>query len=70
MPDVRLDPNQVDALCSAIRNIAEGGVTGPSGLESVGMALAGERLSTPVGEAIITLAESINGLADAIRERD
>jgi hypothetical protein len=54
---------QVGRLADATRNISHGGVNGPTGLEMLGMAIAGEGFSNPPGEAI---ANGLDRVAAAI----
>lgn len=67
-----------DGLVSAVRAIAHGGVSGPTGLEMLAMAIAGVGLHEPlsasiegaglaVAEALQSVATSIDNLAIAVR---
>jgi len=62
----------LESLVKAVRSISHGDVSGPTGLEMLGMAVAGGGLGHPLGDAIIqageTISDAINNLADAIRE--
>lgn len=58
--------NQNDALISAIRAIAHGPESGPSGLELVAVALAGK--DKDVATALTDIAHAINRLADSVQD--
>ena len=60
-----MNPEQYDALISAVRAIAHGPASGPTGLELVSMALAkgGE---PSVSASISQLAAAVDRLADAV----
>jgi hypothetical protein len=66
-------------IIEAITKIAQGDVNGPAGLEGLGVAIAGINLGAPLGTSIeyigrtintglSDIAQSIDNLADAIRE--
>ncbi len=58
---------QVDNLISAVASIAHGDVSGPGGLESVAMAIAGTLDGqVGIGDALLAVAEAINNVADAL----
>jgi hypothetical protein len=63
---------EMSELIAAIRLIAEGTVSGPSGLEALGMAIAGEGRGEPLGSSISggcwEVAESIRAVASALSE--
>lgn len=65
-----LTDNQISEICRAISRIASGSTSGPDGLELVGMALAGEGQPgfSSVAGSLESIAQSIDGLAEAIRE--
>jgi len=65
----------LEAVNYTLARVVHGDVQ-PTGLEALAMSLSGEGDSHPVGEAIDRLAvageniaESINGLADAVRKK-
>jgi len=66
-------------IIGALIEIAHGDVSGPGGLEGLGIAIAGDNLrislstaisdaGTEISEGLSDIAHSINNLADAIRE--
>ena len=57
-----------EVLASAIRNISYGGISGPTGLEGLTMAIAGDYINTPLSESVLAVAEALNNIAEAIRE--
>lgn len=59
---------QFDQFISAVRLIAQGPTSGPSGLEVVGIALAGEQFSAPVGPALMSLAHAVEKHGEAVTE--
>lgn len=58
---------QLEKIVEAIRGVVKGDVSGPAGLEGIGIALAGDKLRHPVGDAIHELASAVRELAEAIR---
>lgn len=56
----------------ALTKISEGNISGPGGLEALSMSIAGEKIEHPLSEAVCDgacmISDSINNLADAIRE--
>jgi hypothetical protein len=60
--------DQVKMIAESIKRIAQGDRFAPSGLEALGMALAGEGHRNPVGSALVQIAEAIDNLAEAVRE--
>jgi hypothetical protein len=59
---------QFAEFISAVRLIAHGPTSGPSGLEGVGIALAGDHFGEPVGPALASLALAVEHHAEAITE--
>jgi hypothetical protein len=59
--------DQVDALITAITRLSYGPTSGPTGLEGIGMALAGEEFRYPIGKAIESLAEALSDVASALQ---
>lgn len=67
---------QFDELIAAIRLIAEGTVHSPSGLEGLGISIAGDGLEEPLGPAVretfgeLTerICESVQAVANALEE--
>jgi hypothetical protein len=59
---------QVEYIANALKSISHGSVHGPTGLEGVAMALAGDGLSSPIGEGLAQIADAINNLANEISE--
>ncbi len=58
---------QFDALVNAVRAIAHGPMSGPTGLELVAMALSGEKNSdVAIGPALATLAQAVETHAEAV----
>lgn len=55
-------------LILAIRALSAGDARAPGGLEALGIALAGDALSSPVGPALEDIAYAINNLAEAIKD--
>jgi hypothetical protein len=64
-----LDPSIVGAVliaqalrdvATSLSRIAHGDVTGPGGLEGLAIALAGESLRRPIGEALTDIADTLN----------
>lgn len=62
---------QVKEIAEAIRVIAHGGLSGPTGLEALAMSLAGEGPYSfkNVAAALGHIATAIDDLTDAYRER-
>lgn len=62
----------LDDLVSAVRSIAHGPVSGPTGLEALSMAIAGSgefgssNLSTAITSAASEIAEALHAIARAI----
>lgn len=66
-----MNEEQFDALIDAVRAIAHGSVSGPTGLELVAMALAPKRDSVAtnlgyIADSIRDLAMEVDGLAGAV----
>lgn len=59
---------QFDQLISAVRAIAHGPTSGPTGLEMVAMSLSGEGSGTPIGPALESLAEAVREHATSVTE--
>lgn len=59
---------QIQQIVNAISRISHGDVTGPTGLESVSIAIAGEHLNMPLSESLNNIADAINKLADAVSD--
>jgi hypothetical protein len=59
----------LDHLATAIRRIASGGPAGPDGLELVAIALCGDVATRNVAQSLSEIADAINNLADAVREK-
>jgi len=55
---------QIEKLIEALTRIAHGGTSGPTGLEALAMAIAGERLHKPLSEAMTDIADSLQGISD------
>ena len=61
--------NAAETIAEALRGISHGGLSGPTGLEGVAMALMnGIGGQNGVGDALVMIAESLRDIADAIRE--
>lgn len=60
--------DQLSALVRAIRSISHGEINGPTGLEMLSMALAGEGLGDNLSQAIRSAGESIGNGLHAIAE--
>ena len=63
-----MSEEQLDNLIAAIRAVAHGDTVSPGGLESLGMALAGQGLERPISHALDGIAEALMEVAAAIRE--
>jgi hypothetical protein len=59
---------QINELLNVLRSLVEGPGSRPTGLEGIGIALAGDELKVPIGSAIVSLAEAIRGHAEAVNE--
>ena len=59
---------QAKIISDAIKSIANGDQYRATGLELLSMALAGEGLINPLGQALVQIADAINNLADAVRD--
>lgn len=57
---------QTDKLIYAIESIAGGHLHGPTGLEGVAMALAGQQLHYDVGSALHAVASALERIANAM----
>lgn len=70
MDDIEQLSDALNRIANAIGRVASGGQAGPEGLEGLGVAIAGEGMRRPLGEAIeaaaATIAEAINGLAEQV----
>jgi len=56
----------ISQITQAIRSIAHGTISGPGGLEGLGMAIAGDGLRLPLSESINRVAESIESVGRAL----
>jgi hypothetical protein len=63
---VTITKEQFDELVSAVRAIAHGSLSGPTGLEMLAMSFAGEGLRTPIGPALESLATAVREHAEAV----
>lgn len=59
---------QFDQFIRTLRLIAHGETSGPSGLEGIAIALAGDQFREPVGSALGELAAAIDRHAEAITD--
>lgn len=55
---------QIESIVTALTKIAHGGTAGPTGLEALAMAIAGERLHKPLSEAVDNVADSLQNISD------
>jgi hypothetical protein len=69
---MELKNGQIKSLIDAIYKISAGDIAGPRGIEALSMAIAGDGLDNPLSKSIEKgaqlIADSINNLAEAIRE--
>jgi hypothetical protein len=62
---------QMDDLIDAVGRIAHGGVSGPTGLEALTMALIGGHPGdTSLTDGLFAIAEAIQRLADAVEVKE
>ena len=59
---------ELEKIARAISLIARG-EEGPAGLEMLSIALAGEGLSNPIGEALNNIASALNNIAEALEAK-
>lgn len=64
---MKLDDDQFGSLLHALKKIVHGDSLGFMGLEGLSVAMAGEGLGAPVGEALYNIGEAIRDLADAVK---
>jgi hypothetical protein len=59
---------QVEYIAKALKSISHGDAHGPTGLETVAIALSGHGLNSPIGEGLAQIADAINNLANEISD--
>ena len=55
---------QIDQLITALTRLAYGTASGPTGLEALSMAIAGNGLYKPLSEAVDNVADSLQNISD------
>lgn len=63
------DEEYREAVIEALHEIAGGKLRGPSGLEGIAIAMAGEALRTPLGPALEAIASALDRIATALEDR-
>ena len=63
-----MEPNEAQLIARAISFIASG-EDAPAGLEMLSIALAGEGLANPIGEALNNIASALNNIAEALEAK-
>lgn len=56
-------------LTNAVRSVAHGGVSGPSGLEMLAMAISGEGVKSSLADPLSRLADAVTQIAEGNAER-
>lgn len=58
-----------EQMIAALKFIGGGEISGPSGLEGIAMALAGEGLKSPVAGGLYAIAAALDRIADALEAK-